>query len=64
MSKNVGYPGVLYVILEDGSSPPKYQGRLDKDHLPIGGERIRIAEYKLVRKLEVKREVVDYAEVG
>jgi len=65
MSDNAtGYPGMLYVIIDnDQSSPPRYQGRLEMDHLPIGSDRVRIAEYQLVRLMEVKREVVEQAEV-
>jgi hypothetical protein len=64
MAKITGYPGTMYVILEADSSPPKYQGRLDMGDLPIGEQIVRVAEYKLVRQVEVRREVVVRNEIG
>jgi len=57
------YPETLFVTLED-SPPPKYQGRVTMEHLPIGNEILRVAEYKLVRQMEVRREVVVRNEIG
>lgn len=64
MAKSERYPEKLYVKVVDSGACPVYQGRVDKNHLPIGDDLVRIAEYKLVRQIEVRREVVDHAEIG